>query len=233
VSRNKVLRAGRTKRLHEDGDDRLVLEFLDEAVLPDGRVKAPFKGKGAVCAQFSEALFHYLESYHIGHHLLERVGENRLRVRRLEMLPLTVLVRNVATADLVERFPLEEGQLLDSPVIEHYLKRPGLAPTLVNTSHCLAFQLAQEEEIRAVARMAAKVNAVLRSFFDRRDVQLVDFRLEFGRAGGALCVGDEISPDSCRLWDRRTRKKYDADCLRGGLSGAEETYREILEKVLP
>lgn len=233
MARNKTLSAGRTKRLLEDGPDRLILEFGDEAVLPDGRVKVPFKGKGAVCAQFSEAVFHYLESYRIAHHFLERVGENRLKVRRLEMLPLTVHVRNVATADLVERFSLEEGQVLDYPVIEHYLKRPGLEPTLVNTSHCLAFQLAQEDEIRAVGRVAAKVNAVLRSFFERRDVQLVDFRLEFGMAGGSLYVGDEISPDSCRLWDRRTRKKYDSDCLRSGLSGAEETYREILEKVQP
>lgn len=228
-----MLSAGRTKRLLEDGADRLVLEFTDDAVLPDGRVKAPFKGKGAVCAQFSEAVFRYLESYHIAHHFVERVGDNRLKVRKLRMLPLTVQVRNVATADLVERFSLEEGQVLDYPVIEHYLKRPGLEPTLVNTSHCLAFQLAQEEEIRAVGRVAAKVNAVLRSFFDRRDVQLVDFRLEFGLAGGALLIGDEISPDSCRLWDRRTRKKYDSDCMRSGLAGAEDAYREILEKVLP
>jgi phosphoribosylaminoimidazole-succinocarboxamide synthase len=231
VARSRILSAGRTKQLLEDGSEGLILEFTDQAVLPDGRIKAPFKGKGAVCAQFSEALFRYLESYRILHHFLERVGENRLKVRRLQMLPLTVLVRNIATADLVERFALDEGQPLESPVIETYLKRPGLGPTLVNTSHCLAFGLADEDQLRAVGRTAAKVNAVLRSFFERRDVQLVEVRLEFGSTGGLLYLGDEISPDSCRLWDRRTRKKYDSDCFRSGLAGAEDCYREILEKV--
>ena len=222
----------RTKRVFEDGPTTLELEFLDQAVLPDGRLKAPFKGKGAICARFSEAVFRYLESYNISHHFLAMTGEARMKVRRLDMLPLTVLVRNVAAADLPERFDVAEGQPLDVPVTELFYKRKGLAPVAVNASHCLAFRLASEDELRAVDRMASKINAVLRSFFERRDIQLVDVELEFGRHGGVLLLGDEVSPDSCRLWDRRTRRKYDSDCLRSGLAGAEAAYRDVLDKVL-
>lgn len=222
----------RTKRLYEDGPTTLEMEFLDLAELPDGRLKAPFKGKGEVCARFSEAVFRYLESYNIGHHFLSLSGEARMKVRRLEMLPLTVRVRNLAAGDLVELFSVQEGQTLDVPVVEMEYKRPGEAPVPVNASHCLAFHLASEDELRGVDRMASKINAVLRSFFDRRDIQLVDVELEFGRHQGQLLLGDEISPDTCRLWDRRTRRKYDSDCLRSGLAAAEPAYRDVLAKVL-
>ncbi len=222
----------RTKRVYEDGPSTLELEFLDLAELPDGRLKAPFKGKGEVCARFSEAVFRYLESYNIGHHFLSMSGEARMKVRRLDMLPLSVRVRNLAAGDLAEIFPVQEGQLLDVPVVELFYKRPGAGLVPVNTSHCLAFHLATEDELRAVDRMASKINAVLRSFFDRRDIQLVDVELEFGRHQGQLLLGDEISPDTCRLWDRRTRRKYDSDCLRSGLAAAESAYRDVLEKVL-
>lgn len=232
MGRNSSIETRRTKRLHDDGPGTLIMEFLDEAILPDGRIKVPFKGKGAVCAAFSEAVFRYLESYNIGHHFIEGVGEGRIKVRRLDMLPLTVHVRNLAAGDMVERFSLAEGQVLDYPIIEHYLKRPGLSPTMVNPSHCLAFQLATDDELKALGRVASKVNAVLRSFFDRRDLVLVDFTLEFGKDGGCILVGDEISPDTCRLWDRRTKKKYDSDCLKSNLSSSEAIYREVLEKVI-
>ncbi|MDP2360534.1 MAG: phosphoribosylaminoimidazolesuccinocarboxamide synthase [bacterium] len=222
----------RTKRLHEDGPGTLEIEFLDQAVLPDGRLKAPFKGKGALCARFSEAVFRYLESYNIGHHFLGMTGENRMKVRRLEMLPLTVLVRSIAAADLTARFGVPEGQVLDVPILELFYKRPGQEAVPVNPSHCQAFHLASEEELRCVDRLATKINAVLRSFFDRRDILLVDVELEFGRTQGGLLLGDEISPDTCRLWDRRTRRKYDSDCMRSGLAGAEAAYRDVLEKVL-
>ncbi len=222
----------RTKRLHEEGPGTLELEFLDQALLPDGRLKAPFKGKGAVCARFSEVLFRYLESYNIAHHFLGMTGEARMKVKRLDMLPFTVKVRNLASADLPLHFPVQEGQVLDSPVTEWLYKRPGEAPIPVNASHCLAFHLATEEELRAVDRLASKINAVLRSFFERRDIQLVEADLEFGRFQGQILLGDEISPDSCRLWDRRTRRKYDADSLRSGNAAAEAAYRDVLEKVL-
>lgn len=222
----------RTKRLHEDGATTLQLEFLDQVVMPDGRLKAPFKGKGAVCARFSEALFRYLESYNVSHHFLSMEDEARMRVKRLEMLPFTVRVRNIATADLTRHFPVPEGQVLESPVTEWLFKRPGDVAVPVNASHCLAFKLATEDELRAVDRMASKINAVLRSFFDRRDIQLVDAELEFGRHQGQIVLGDEISPDNCRLWDRRTRRKYDADSLRSGVAAAEAAYRDVLEKVL-
>ncbi|MFA7329958.1 MAG: phosphoribosylaminoimidazolesuccinocarboxamide synthase [Candidatus Delongbacteria bacterium] len=222
----------RTKRVYEDGPSTLELEFLDLAELPDGRLKAPFKGKGEVCARFSEAVFRYLESYNIGHHFLAMSGEARMKVRRLDMLPLSVRVRNLAAGELAEIFPVQEGQLLDVPVVELFYKRPGAGLVPVNSSHCLAFHLATEDELRAVDRMASKINAVLRSFFDRRDIQLVDVELEFGRHQGQLLLGDEISPDTCRLWDRRTRRKYDSDCLRSGLAAAESAYRDVLEKVL-
>ena len=233
MARKKVITEGRTKKLlATDQENILHLEFGDEIVLPGGRTRKLFKGKGEVCARFSEALFRYLDSYNIQNHCMELVDANRLKVRRLNMLPLTMMVRNVATGDLVERFGVEEASTLDYPVLEMYLKQPQQEHVAINDSHCLAFSLATQEELRAICRIASKANAILRSFFDRRGVLLVDFRLEFGKQGNNIVIADELSPDNCRLWDRRTRKKYDFECIRSGHSNAETVYREILEKVL-
>jgi len=232
VAKKEIVVNGRTKRLLASDDQHLILEFGDEAITPGGRTKKLFKGKGELCSRFSETIFSYLDSYNIPNHYVERAALSGLKVRRLQVLPLSVMVRNVATADLVERFEVEEGANLDYPVIEHYFKRSGGQLILVNDSHCQAFSLASLEEMRAIRRMASKVNAILRSFFDRRGVILIDFRLEFGKAGANLMIADEFSPDTCRLWDRRTRKKYDFDCLKSGLAGAEATYKEILERIL-
>ncbi len=223
---------GATKCLSADGEANSVLmEFADTVQTPTGRRKATFEGKGGICAQVCAKVFQYLDGYNIPTHFMDVAGANCLRVKRLEMVPLILHIRNVATADLSERFDIPEGTILDYPVLEFYRKQSG-TPVMVNDSHCLAFQLATLEEIRAMHRLASKANAILRSFFDRRSLLLVDLRLEFGKVGGQLIIGDEISPDTCRIWDRKTRKKLDFDSQKQGTAVFEESYRHLEERVL-
>jgi phosphoribosylaminoimidazole-succinocarboxamide synthase len=232
LAKNEILVSGRTKKLLALEENFNVLEFGDSIVLPDGKVRSAFEGKGAICAQFSEAVFHYLDSYNIASHFVEMIDSKRMKVRKLEMLPIYVLVRNFATADLVQRFQVEEGRRLEYPIVEHYTKGAEFENNLVNDSHCLAFDLVGIDELRAISRLASKINAILRSFFERRGLVLADFRLEFGKTAKNLLIADEFSPDSCRLWDLKTRKKFGSSSLKSGVAGAKESYEDVLSRVI-
>ncbi len=233
MSKPQIIAEGATKRLTTVSDDKFCsMEFTDTMMTPTGRRKASFDGKGEICAAICNKLFHYLAGYSIPTHFEAEESKTRLLVKRLNMIPLVVHVRNVAAADLCERFEIAEGVVLDYPVIEFYRKHAQGQMVMVNDSHCLAFKLAGLEEVRTMHRIASKANAILRSFFDRRGMLLVELRLEFGKLGQALVIGDEISPDTCRIWDRKTRKKLDFDCQKQGTVIYEETYRSLKERVL-
>jgi len=207
------------------------MKFGDKVLSPDGEIRDSFKGKGALCADFSELVFNYFGSYNIPHHMIERRGKNQLLVQRLEMLPFTLHVRNIAAGDLCQRFDVEEGQVLDCPIIEMHFKKQNAPLTLVNRSHCLAIGLASEDDLRSLSILASKANAILRSFFERRDLLLVDFYMEIGRGGAGLLIADEISPDTCRVWDRRTKRRLGKDSLKDKRQSAGEAYKDLLERI--
>jgi phosphoribosylaminoimidazole-succinocarboxamide synthase len=209
------------------------MEFTDTMMTPTGRRKAAFDGKGEICAAICNKLFHYLGGYSIPTHFeaeeeqdppagetAEHDSAGGTRAQRGRRRPLRAL-RGA-------RRPV----VLDYPVIEFYRKHAQGQMVMVNDSHCLAFKLVGLEEMRTMHRIASKANAILRSFFDRRGMLLVELRLEFGKIGQALVIGDEISPDTCRIWDRKTRKKLDFDCQKQGTVIFEETYRSLKERVL-
>lgn len=232
MDKKELLFEGSSKRLFAtDRDNLLLLEFKDDFLDQNGSKKSRIPGKGEVNAGISSFLFQYLENYHVPTHFVERNGDNELLVRKLKMIPIEVVVHNVASAKLAQRFRLDEGQQLEFPIIEYFLKAPRLGNPQINETHALALGYAKTDDVRTIGRMASKANAILKSLFDRRGLLLVEFSLEFGSAGDHLCVGDEISPDTCRIWDKKKNRKLDKDRFLQDLGGVEKAYRELFDRL--
>ncbi|MFC2150807.1 phosphoribosylaminoimidazolesuccinocarboxamide synthase [Calditrichota bacterium] len=232
MNKGQMLHEGKAKKLFLTDEDALVIqEFKDDATAFNGAKKSSIGGKGAVNCQVSAILFEYLESFHIKTHFEKTLSDNEMLIRKLEMVPLEAVMRNIATGSLVKRLGFEDGKVLDFPIFELYLKNDDLGDPLVNEYHAHALSIAKPEEIRAMYRMTAKINAILKSFFDRRGLILVDFKIEFGKENGELILGDEISPDTCRIWDKKTGKKLDKDRFRFDMGGVDKAYQEVLERV--
>ncbi|CAB1129261.1 phosphoribosylaminoimidazole succinocarboxamide synthetase [Candidatus Hydrogenisulfobacillus filiaventi] len=238
VSKGAFLYEGKAKRIYETGDpSALWVEFKDDATAFNGQKKGQILDKGRMNARISAALFARLEAAGIPTHFREQVGERDLLVDRLRMLPLEVVVRNRVAGSLAARTGLAEGTPLPRPVVELYYKNDELGDPLLNEDHVLALGLADEAAIADLKTRGRAVNDFLSAYFDRRGIILVDFKLEFGTftapdGSQVLKLGDEISPDTCRLWDKRDLTKLDKDRFRRDLGGVEEAYREVLERVL-
>jgi phosphoribosylaminoimidazole-succinocarboxamide synthase len=233
VEKKELLYEGKAKRLYAtDNANLLIQEFKDDATAFDGAKKGKIPNKGEINNNISSYLFEYLESYHIPTHFVRKLTPTEMLVKRLTIIPIEVVVRNVATGSLTRRYGTPEGTVLEYPILEHYLKDDKLGDPLINEFHAYAFGLATPEEMRAISRVASKVNAILKSFFDRRGLTLVDFKLEFGKFNDSILLGDEISPDTCRIWDKKTNKKLDKDRFRHDLGGVEKAYRELEERLL-
>jgi phosphoribosylaminoimidazole-succinocarboxamide synthase len=231
--KKKKIYEGKAKALYETANpDQLVQEFKDDATAFNGTKKGRIKNKGAINCKISSHLFRYLESFNVPTHFISEGGENEMLIRRLHMIPLEVVMRNIAAGSLVKRGGMKEGQALDKPVLEYYLKDDAQKDPLIEVSYILANNLATPDELRIIGRLTSKVNAVLKSFFERRGLQLVDFKVEYGRVKNKILLADEISPDTCRLWDAQTGKKMDKDRFRQDLGGTEEAYEEVLRRVI-
>lgn len=233
VKKKKKLYEGKAKIVYEtDNEDLLIQEFKDDATAFDGEKKGKIKAKGSVNNQVSAHLFTYLENYHIPTHFVGQLSDNSMVINRLQMIPVEVVMRNIATGSLVKRFGVEEGKELEHPILEFYLKDDEKHDPMINEDHVVAFGHANEDEIRLIKRYTMKINAVLKSFFHRRNMLLVDFKLEFGRGkNGKIKLGDEISPDTCRFWDIESGEKMDKDRFRHDLGNVEEAYQEVLSRV--
>ncbi|MFQ5751245.1 MAG: phosphoribosylaminoimidazolesuccinocarboxamide synthase, partial [bacterium] len=224
VKKKKKIYEGKAKIVYEtDNEDLLIQEFKDDATAFDGVKKGKIKSKGNINNQLSAHLFNYLDSYHVPTHFVKILSNNTMIIKKLQMIPVEVVVRNIATGSMVKRYGVEEGKKLEHPVLEYYLKDDEKHDPMINQHHILAFEFATAEELKQIERLAQKINAVLKSFFERRNLLLVDFKLEFGRAkSGKITLGDEISPDTCRLWDVETGEKLDKDRFRQDLGKVEE-----------
>lgn len=233
VKKKKKLYEGKAKIVYEtDHEDFLIQEFKDDASAFDGAKKGKIKSKGTINNQISAHLFTYLDSYHVPNHFVRLQSDRSMVVKRLDMIPLEVVMRNIATGSLVKRYGVEDGKKLQQPVLEYYLKDDEKHDPMVNEHHIVSFGYATEEELRQIQRFTQKINAVLRDFFLRRNLKLVDFKLEFGRSkSGKILLGDEISPDTCRLWDAETAEKLDKDRFRQDLGKVEEAYEEVRKRV--
>ena len=232
MEKKELLYEGKAKKLYlTDNPDQLIQEFKDDATAFDGKKKGKIKGKGAINCQISSFLFKYLDSYHVPNHFIEKISDNEMLVKRVEIIPIEVVMRNIASGSLTKRFGIKEGKVLEYPILEHYLKDDKRHDPFINEHHAYAFNYATPDEMKTIERISSKVNAILKSFFQRRGIKLVDFKLEFGRFKGKILLADEISPDTCRFWDAETNKKLDKDRFRQDLGEIEEAYQEILNRV--
>ncbi|MEE8185277.1 MAG: phosphoribosylaminoimidazolesuccinocarboxamide synthase [Thermodesulfobacteriota bacterium] len=233
MKRLEKLYEGKAKVIYStDNPDMLIQYFKDEASAFDGKKKGVIRGKGIVNNKISSRLFRYLEDKGIATHFVKRLSDREMLVKRLEIIPVEVVMRNIAAGSLSKRMGIEEGVPLRMPILEYYYKSDELGDPMINHYHIEAFELAQRFELDVMDKVAIEVNKYLSEFFDERGIILVDFKLEFGRHKDQLLLGDEITPDGCRLWDKSTKEKMDKDRFRWDLGKVEETYQEVCKKVL-
>ncbi len=228
----KPLYEGKAKILWETDDPVLMVqEFKNDATAFDGTKHEVIEGKGRLNNTISSNLFELLNARGVRTHFRERISGTEMVVERLTMLPVEVVVRNVAAGSMVRRLGVEAGTTFDPPIVEFYLKDDALHDPILSEEHIRALGLATPEQVGEMKRMALEVNDTLGSFLIERGMRLVDFKLEFGTVGGELVLGDEISPDTCRLHDAKTGEIMDKDRFRQDLGGFLEAYGEVLSRV--
>ncbi len=224
---------GKAKRVYSTADPRCYLvEFKDDATAQNGLKKGVIPGKGAVNCQVSAALFSFLESRGVRTHFVRLEGENAMVVRKLEMVPLEVVVRNLVAGSLAKKLGIREGTKPAFPIVELYYKSDALGDPLLTEDHVVALGIAPQELVLELREASCAVNRELEPLLARRGLTLVDFKLEFGKCDGGIVLGDEISPDTCRLWDLATGDRLDKDRFRRDLGGVEEAYAEVLRRVV-
>ncbi|HOA64988.1 MAG TPA: phosphoribosylaminoimidazolesuccinocarboxamide synthase [Coprothermobacter proteolyticus] len=228
-----LLYEGKAKRVYKTDDPRYyIIEYKDEATAFDGKKKGIIQGKGTVNNKVSAVFFQLLEENGVPTHFVELLSPTEMLVKRVEIIPLEVIVRNYAAGSISRRLGLEEGIRFDQPIVEFCYKNDELGDPMVNNYHILAMKLANEEEINALTQQALRINQILSQFLLGKNIILVDFKLEFGRTDeGDIVLADEISPDTCRFWDSATMEKLDKDRFRRDMGGVEEAYMEIARRL--
>ena len=230
---------GKAKIIYTTDDpDLLIQYFKDDATAFNAKKRGTIQNKGILNNKISSIIFEFLEQRGVRTHFMERLDDREMLVKRLKIIPIEVVVRNVAAGSLSKRMGVEEGTTFKDTVLEFYYKSDKLGDPLLNEYHIKAFNLSSSEDISKITESALDINKHLVEFFDDRGIRLIDFKLEFGHRVssigedlGELLLGDEITPDGCRLWDKETEKKLDKDRFRRDLGSIEEAYQEIYERV--
>lgn len=225
---------GKAKKVYATENPELVIvSYKDDATALDGLKKGTIAGKGAINNRMSNYLMQLLEAQSIPTHFVEELSDRETVVKKVSIVPLEVIIRNVSAGSFAKRYGVPEGIIFDEPTFEFSYKNDDLHDPLLNTSHALALKLASKEEIETIRTMALKVNDILKAYFLNLNVRLIDFKLEFGRLNdGTIVLADEISPDTCRFWDATTGEKLDKDRFRRDLGGIEDAYNEMMRRVL-
>jgi phosphoribosylaminoimidazole-succinocarboxamide synthase len=232
LATKKLLDEVGAKKIYEgDSEDQLVLAFTDNIVDDGGSPKGKVKGKGAKNNDISSQIFEYLESYNVMTHFISKLSDKEMKVKKSELLPINIIASNAVDKSLSKRFGMEEGSLLNAPVVEYYYINENLKHPLVNESHMNALNLIGHEELHYLGRTVAKVNAVLKSYFRRRNMLLVELRIKLGRYKGYLLVGDEVSPDTCKFWGIEDDEKLDKNIYTYEKGKAEDVYKKIVNQI--
>ncbi|MEJ8547655.1 phosphoribosylaminoimidazolesuccinocarboxamide synthase [Brevibacillus borstelensis] len=233
MEKREQLYEGKAKRIYRTSlDNQYWVEYKDDATAFNGEKKATITGKGELNNRITAIFFTMLKERGIDNHFIRLLSPTEQLVRQVEIIPLEVVVRNVAAGSLAKRLGMKEGTVLPQPVVEFYYKDDALGDPLVNPSHIKVMGIASEEDLAALERLGLMVNDVLQPYLRERGILLVDFKLEFGRTPeGEILLADEISPDTCRFWDAETGEKLDKDRFRRDLGGVEEAYQEILKRL--
>ena len=231
--RTEMIYEGKAKKVYATDDpEKVIVSYKDDATAFDGAKKGSISGKGVVNNRMSNHLMQMLEKNGVPTHFIEELSERETLVRRVSIVPLEVIVRNISAGHFAQRYGVEEGIVFDQPTIEFSYKNDDLHDPLLNAYHALALKLATQEEIDRIKELSFKTNELLKAYFLARNVKLVDFKLEFGRlSDGTIVLADEISPDTCRFWDATTNEKLDKDRFRRDLGGVEGAYQEMMHRV--
>ena len=233
MEKKEQLYEGKAKKVFATDDPALVIvSYKDDATALDGLKKGTILGKGAVNNRMSDFLFSLLEKEGIPTHFVKELNDREALVRKVSIVPLEVIIRNISAGSFAKRYGVEEGIVFSEPTIEFSYKNDALHDPLLNSYHALALGLATKEEIETIKTMAFRVNEILKAYFLKLNVRLVDFKLEFGRLpDGKIVLADEISPDTCRFWDATTGEKLDKDRFRRDMGGVEDAYHEMMHRV--
>jgi phosphoribosylaminoimidazole-succinocarboxamide synthase len=234
MQKNEQLYEGKAKKVFATDDDNvLIVSYKDDATAFNGAKKGAIQGKGAINNRVSNRVMQMLEKNGVPTHFIEELSPTETAVKKVSIVPLEVIIRNIAAGSFSKRLGVPEGGALHCPVLEFSYKNDELGDPLVNDYHILALGLATKEDLQTISDMAFRVNELLKTYFAALGITLVDFKLEFGRiASGKIILADEISPDTCRFWDKETNEKLDKDRFRRDLGGVEDAYIEIARRVL-
>lgn len=234
MQKKEQLYEGKAKKVFATDDANLVIvDYKDDATAFNGEKKGTIAGKGVINNVMSNHMFQMLEKQGVPTHFVEQLSERETVVKKVSIVPLEVIIRNISAGSFAKRYGVEEGIVFDEPTIEFSYKDDDLGDPLINAYHAIALKLATREEIEHIKEMAFKVNEVMQAYFDHLNVILVDFKLEFGKtADGTIILADEISPDTCRLWDKDTKEKLDKDRFRRDMGGVEEAYQEVMRRLM-
>ena len=230
--KKEQLYEGKAKKVFATNDPDVVLvAYKDDATAFNGLKKGTILGKGVVNNRMSNFMFKNLEAAGVKTHLIEEISDRETLVKKVEIVPLEVIVRNVAAGSMSKRLGLPEGTALQHTVLEFSYKNDELGDPMINEYHAYAMGLCTPEELKTISDMAFKVNVFMVDYFKKRNVDLIDFKLEFGRFKGEIILADEISPDTCRFWDSTTKEKLDKDRFRRDMGGVEEAYAEMMRRL--
>ena len=233
MKKREQLYEGKAKRVFlTDDPELLIVDYKDDATAFNGLKKGTISGKGVINNKMSNLLMQRLEKTGIPTHFVEELSERETLVKKVSIVPLEVIIRNIAAGSFSKRYGVEEGEVFESPTIEFSYKNDELGDPLINPYHAIALKLATADEIETIKKYAFGVNEQLKEFWNECGVTLVDFKLEFGKlSDGTIVLADEISPDTCRLWDSKTGEKLDKDRFRRDLGGVEDAYAEVMKRL--
>ena len=234
MKKKELLYEGKAKKVYATDDPEvLYVSYKDDATAFNGLKKGTILGKGAINNRVTNYMMQMLEKQGVPTHLVQELSERDTLVKKVTIVPLEVIIRNISAGSFAKRYGVEEGIVFDEPTIEFSYKNDELGDPLINAYHARALGLATWEEIDTIKKLAFRVNDIMKAFFKGLKVDLVDFKLEFGRtSGGMIILADEISPDTCRFWDSETHEKLDKDRFRRDLGGVEDAYKEMMKRIL-
>ena len=232
MEKKELLYEGKAKKVYTTEDlDVLIVSYKDDATAFNGLKKGTIVGKGAVNNRMTNFIFQKLEAKGVPTHMVEELNDRETVVRKVEIIPLEVIIRNYSAGSFAKKMGMEEGVKFPCPTLEFSYKNDDLGDPFINSYYALALELATQEEIDKITEYAFKVNEVLKDYFDGLNIDLIDFKIEFGRYHDQVILADEISPDTCRLWDKDTHEKLDKDRFRRDLGGVEDAYEEVFRRL--
>ena len=228
----EMLYEGKAKKVYQTEDENLyIVDYKDDATAFNGLKKGSIAGKGVINNKMTNIVFQYLAKNGIENHFVEELSDRETLVKKVEIVPLEVIVRNIAAGSFSKKFGVEEGTPLKNPILEFSYKNDDLGDPMINDMQITAIGIATKEELEVISTSALKINELMKKFFLEKEIILVDFKIEFGKYKDKIILADEVSPDTCRLWDANTKEKLDKDRFRRDLGGVEEAYQEVWKRI--